>query len=122
MSQFTVFQALQIAIEHNQAGRWAEVARVYRQVLAKVPDNADALHLLGVLSSQTGHLGAAVELIGRAIRINPAVAEFHSNLGESYRRAGDWERAIASFRRAIELNPELAEAHNSLGIALREKG
>jgi predicted O-linked N-acetylglucosamine transferase (SPINDLY family) len=122
MSQFTVFQALQIAIEHHQAGRWAEAAQVYRQILAKVPDNADALHLLGVLSSQTGHLGAAIELIGRAIRINPAVAEFHSNLGESYRRAGDWERAIASFRRAIELNPNLAEAHNSLGIALREKG
>ena len=48
-----------------------------------VPDHADALHLLGVLAFQTGHIGAAIDLIGRAIAINPAVAEYHSNLGES---------------------------------------
>jgi predicted O-linked N-acetylglucosamine transferase (SPINDLY family) len=122
MSQFTIPQALQIAIGHHHAGRWVEAARIYRQILATVPDQADALHLLGVLSSQTGHLTAAIELIGRAISINPAVSEYHSNLGESYRRAGECDRAIASFRRAIELNPNLADAHNSLGVALREKG
>ena len=31
---------------------------------------------------------AAIDLIGRAIAINPAVAEYHSNLGESYRQSG----------------------------------
>ena len=98
MTQVTIEQAMQIAIGHHQAGRLAEAEAIYRQILAQSPDHADALHLLGVLACQTGHTDAAIDLIGRAIAINPAVAEYHSNLGESYRRAGQWEAAIASSR------------------------
>ena len=65
---------------------------------------------------------AAIDLIGRAIAINPAVSEYHSNLGESYRRAGQWEEAIASLRRAIELKPDLADAHINLSIGLEGPG
>ena len=64
----------------------------------------------------------AIELIGRAIALNPAVADYHSNLGESYRRAGRWDVAIACLRRAIELKPDHAEAQANLGNALMDAG
>ncbi len=54
--------------------------------------------------------------------MKPDVAEYHQNLGETYRRAGRWEGAISSFRRALEIKPESAEAHIKLGLALQEAG
>src|SRR6516162_9988397 len=103
MTQITIEQAVQIALEHHQAGRLAEAEALYRQILAQDANYSDALNLLGVLAGQVGRLDAAVELIGKAIAIHPAIGHYHSNLGETYRRAGQWPAAIAAHRQAIEL-------------------
>jgi predicted O-linked N-acetylglucosamine transferase (SPINDLY family) len=122
MMRGTIEDALRKGLEHHQAGRLDEAKVLYRDILDRVPDHADALHLLGVLSGQAGQTVAAIDLIGRALAINPAAADYHNNLGESYRRAGDTEAAIACFRRAIALKPELARAHANLGHALKLEG
>jgi tetratricopeptide (TPR) repeat protein len=44
------------------------------------------------------------------------------NLGEAYRRLGDWENAAASLRRAIALQPGLAEAHYNLALVFESMG
>ncbi len=118
----TTDQALQTALEHHQAGRLAEAEVLYRQVLIHCPTHAGVLHLLGVLAGQAGQTDASIDLIGRAIAIDPVVAEYHGDLAESYRRSGQWEQALASLRRAIALNPGAADAHNHLGIALSALG
>jgi predicted O-linked N-acetylglucosamine transferase (SPINDLY family) len=120
--QVTLDRALELALGHVQAGRWAEAEGVYRQVLAAIPEHPDALHMLGILACQRGAYDAAIDLIGRAIARNPGIAEYHSNLGESYRRAGQADRALDCFRRAVAFKPGLAEAHNSLGILLEARG
>src|SRR5688500_13700803 len=51
---------LQTAVSHHQAGQAAEAERLYRQVLAVDPEQADALHLLGVLAYQVGRADLAV--------------------------------------------------------------
>ena len=122
MTPMTNEQAMGIAVGHHQAGRLAEAEALYRQVLSRSPDHAEALHLLGVLASQAGRTEVALELIGRAIAVNPAVALYHSNLGEIYRRSGHSERAIDHLHRAIELRPDAADPHNNLGNVLREQG
>ena len=91
-------------------------------MLGHDPGHAGALHLLGVLTCQTGRTRTAIDLIGRAIAINPAVAEYHNDLGESYRRAGELDAAIACFQRAIALKPGAAMTHNNLGNALLAQG
>jgi predicted O-linked N-acetylglucosamine transferase (SPINDLY family) len=115
-------QAIQIALGHHQAGRLAEAEGIYRQVLAQVPDHADALHLLGVLACQAGHTEVAIELIGRAIAIDPQAPQYHHNLGEAYRRSGQTDEAIASFHRSLELRADHAETLNNLGVVLYETG
>ena len=122
MKQLTIDQALEIAIGHHEAGRLAEAEGIYRQVLALYPDQAGAWHWMGLRACETGRLHVAIELIGRAIGIDPTVVVFHCNLGEVCRRAGQSERGIASLRRAIELAPGLAAAHNNLGLALFQVG
>ena len=122
MNAITIEQAMQMALAHHRAGRLAEAEDIYRQVLGRDHGHAGALHLLGVLSCQTGRIPAAIDLIGRAIAINSAVAEYHNDLGEAYRRAGELDPAIASFQRALALRPGVAMTHNNLGNALLAQG
>jgi predicted O-linked N-acetylglucosamine transferase (SPINDLY family) len=116
----TIEQAMQIALAHHEAGRLAEAEAIYRQVLAQVPQHAGALHLLGTVALQTGHLDAAIDLIGRALALNPGLAEAHCNRAEALRRAGRLDDAIAAFDQAIALDPGLASAHLKRGVALHQ--
>src|SRR5438874_558766 len=110
MTPLDVDQAVQIAGEHHRAGRGAEAETIYRHVLAQYPGHAGALHGLGVLAGQRGDLQHAIDLVGRAVAGAPGVADYQSNLGEFYRRAGRPAEAIACLERAIALRPDLAVA------------
>ncbi len=69
MPVLTLEQALHLAAARHQAGRFAEAEPIYRTVLSHEPENADALHLLGLLMYQTGRAESAVESIRHALRI-----------------------------------------------------
>ncbi len=118
----TISEALAIAVQHHQAGRLQAAEPIYRQILAIEPNQADAIHLLGVLAHQTGKHEVAVQYIRRAIELQGNVAVFHNNLGGAYHALRRTSEAIASYRRALELKPDYAEAHNNLGIALQHQG
>src|SRR4051794_3002523 len=78
-------QLIQSALEHHRAGDLPAAEAIYRQILSSHPSHAPALHLLGVIAYQSGETADAIELISRAIAINPNVASFHSNLGNIFR-------------------------------------
>jgi tetratricopeptide (TPR) repeat protein len=122
MAQVTIDQAMQLGIQNHQAGRLAEAEQIYRQVLTRQPNHAEALHLLGVIAHRAGQLDVALELIRRAIAINPVSTDFYANLGNALRDKGRIDDAIAAYQHALQLKPDLAEAHNNLGIALSNKG
>src|ERR1700728_3768483 len=113
---------MQSGIVHQQAGRLAEAERIYRQVLAEHPDCADALHLLGVMSTQMGHPIEGVGLLRRAIQISPGNPFFYGSLGNALQDLRDLDGAIEAFRRAIQIRPNLAEAYNNFGNLLRDTG
>ncbi|MGD0140844.1 MAG: tetratricopeptide repeat-containing glycosyltransferase family protein [Tepidisphaeraceae bacterium] len=120
--RMTLQQQFEYGRAHHQAGRLAEAEKIYRQVLARQPDHAEALHLLGVLAMQAGESQMAVELIRRATAICSTNAFYHSNLGNALTDLGQLEQAIASCRHAVSLQPESAEVHYNLGVALQRKG
>ncbi len=122
MSQVTVDQAMAIALQHHQAGRWAEAAGIYQQVIGMQQNHAGALHLLGVVTGQRGGLMEGIGLIRRAIAIYPKEASFHSNLGKFMSDAGLMDDAIVAYRAALRLQPNHAKAHNNLAAALFAKG
>jgi tetratricopeptide (TPR) repeat protein len=113
---------LTTALHLHQAGRYADAARRYHELLTREPENAEALHLFGVMHHQRGHSRRAVELIGRAAALRPDDAAFHTNLAEAYRGLGDHERAIELCRTALRLRPHFPEAANNLGLALQALG
>ena len=110
------------AVDLHQRGRLQEAEQHYRQILARAPNHADSLHLLGVLAHQVGRNNLAVDLIGKALAINDRVPEFHYNIGLAHGALGQFGEAAAHNRRAIVLNPNHAEAHLNLGNALKAKG
>ena len=55
---------------HRQ-GKLADAVRIYREVLEQRPNHFSALHLLGVIALQTGRTERGVELIKKAIGLNP---------------------------------------------------
>jgi tetratricopeptide (TPR) repeat protein/SAM-dependent methyltransferase len=117
-----VMALVQAAVEHHQAGRYAEAERQYRQVLAADPQQPDALHLLGVLAYQVGRADAAVPLIEQAIQHRPAAPAFRMNLGNALLALGRTTDAVASYREAAALAPTDAESHYNLGNALLQLG
>ncbi|MGA2441524.1 MAG: tetratricopeptide repeat protein [Tepidisphaeraceae bacterium] len=118
----TLQQALDLGVQHHQAGRLREAEGIYRQILAGDPNNAHALHLLGLLSSQVGQGETAVEYIRRAIAQNPTAARYHCDLGAAMAIAGRYEQAIEAYERAILLQPDLSDAHENKGSSLIRLG
>jgi predicted O-linked N-acetylglucosamine transferase (SPINDLY family) len=114
----TLEQQLDLALSHHQAGQLAEAEAIYRQVLSVDPNDADVLHLLGVVANQAGRHDEAIDLIGRAIALDPDYAEAHFNLGHAFADQGRYDQAIASYQKAIQLTGDYVEAHFNLGDAL----
>lgn len=118
----TIPEALAVAVAHHKGGRLAEAEEIYRQILARAPDHADALQLLGVAAHQAGRYDLAIQYIRRAIAVNADEPVFHNNLSTALQCEGKLEEAAECCRRALELKPDYADACSNLGSALRGQG
>lgn len=92
----------------HRAGRLEEAAALYERRLARNPDDAESLHLLGLARHQQGATAAALPLIERACRLAPAIALYRSNLAVVLRDAGRRDEAVAAAAAVVALQPESA--------------
>ncbi len=120
--RMSVRDELAAAIHKHQAGRTEDAAKIYRSILAVSPDQADALHFLGVAEHQLGHNEKALELIGRALELIPDHADALNNRGNVLKHLRRLDEAEVDYRRALELRPKDANALNNLGTVRRERG
>ena len=110
------------AVALHQAGRLAEAEPLYRLVLQAQPRHFDSLHLLGVIHYQHGAYQEAARQIEAALKINPAAAAAHNNLGNALKDLGRTKDALASYDRAVARKPDYAEAFYNRGDVLRRLG
>jgi protein O-GlcNAc transferase len=68
--------------------------------------------------TRAGHHTQAIAEYREALKLRPASADTHDNLGALLYDVGETDAAIQEYRRALWLNPDLAAAHNNLGVAL----
>jgi protein O-GlcNAc transferase len=115
-------QAIDLAVQHHKAGDLPKAEAIYQQILQTDPNQPVALHLLGVIVHQAGKNNIAVDLITKAIAINPDYVGAHSNLGNALKALGRLDEAVVSYSKAITINPDLAEVHSSLGVVLKVLG
>jgi tetratricopeptide (TPR) repeat protein len=122
LKQNRVVEQLRVALDHHQSGRLTEAEQIYRRILETNPQQADALHLLGMIEHANGRHGAAAELIRKAIAINPNQPHYHSNLGTVLQAQGKLDESLACFEQALALKPDLAEVHSNFGNILLVQG
>jgi protein O-GlcNAc transferase len=113
---------LRIAVSHHNAGRTAEALAAYQRILAREPDHAQALQMLGMLAAQCRQFEPAAELIRQALRVGPENAEAHNNLGNVLRELGRLDEAAAEYRRAVQLKPNYAGAYRNLANVHHSSG
>jgi tetratricopeptide (TPR) repeat protein len=118
----TTSEMLQTAIEHQRRGRILDAENLYRQILAREPEQVDALHHLGLASHELGRSEEAIEYLRQAVRLSPDFAEAHNSLGVVLTKARKLEDAAQSYRRALALRPDLAHVQNNLGLVLTQQG
>src|SRR5579871_3374543 len=90
-------------------GKTAEAENVYRELLAKQPDNLTALEGLGVLAFQQGRNDEAAHLFERGVVIAPESDRFHANLGEALRTMKRFDPALFHLRKAVALDPNAVQ-------------
>jgi len=115
-------ETLKTAIELHHAGRLIEAERKYRDVVSMQPGHIEATHMMGVIALNFGRPDDAAELIGVALKANPADVSAHCNMAIALRAQGKFDESIAACREALRLKPTLAEAYINLGLTLMEQG
>src|SRR5712692_8589335 len=115
-------QALQEAVTLQRQGRLRDAEKIYARVLKAVPDQFDALNLLGTIKAQRGQAGEAYRLISAALRVNPRAPDAWVTLGIVLHALKRDQEALESFDKALELKPGDADALHQRANALLTLG
>ena len=110
------------AIELHQTGRLDEAESIYRGILERQPDFADALHYFGLAQAQRQRFAEAVEFMRRAKALDSGNIAVNLNLGNALKALGRYTEALSSYDSALALDPNSAEALNNRGSVLADLG
>ena len=100
----------------EKAGRPADAERALRDLLERDPVDADALNSLGYLFAERGErLDEAVELLKRALAIEPANPSYLDSLGWAYFQQGRLELAEPPLSQAAADLPRSSAVQDHLG-------
>ena len=78
---------------------------------------AKRLYKEGVKYGLAGLFPQAVEILQRAVKLDPENADAHYALGHAYFDLKQYRNAIESLKAAVQLNPKDADARDRLGLA-----
>ncbi len=98
-------------------GKPAQAETLLCEGLGERPDNFDLLRLLGVANQFQGKNENAAGYFTKAIKIDPASAPTHYNLGITLSILKQFDKAADSLSRALEIFPDDADALGVLGNA-----
>ncbi|MGA7948801.1 MAG: sulfotransferase [Thiobacillaceae bacterium] len=109
---------LQQALSHARSGNLAEAEELCEDLLAQPVVDPEAPHLLGVIRNIQCRYAEAEPLLRRAVAEHPAIAKYHSNLGNALRGLERLAEAEACYRWALTLDPALDDARVNLAKLL----
>lgn len=113
---------LERAVAAHRAGALEDAERLYREVLRATPQDSNTLQLLGALRFQRADYDEAVQLLERAIALNPGGPAQNYNLGNAEKARGRVDAAVVAWRRELAINPSHQRARDNLKGALNNAG
>jgi cytochrome c-type biogenesis protein CcmH/NrfG len=96
--------------------------RAFRHVLAREPQNPEALRGLANVHYDRNEHREAIPLYERYLAIRPDDASARTDLGTMYLSAGDAPRAVATYRDVLRASPNFLQAHYNLAVAYHRQG
>jgi tetratricopeptide (TPR) repeat protein len=90
--------------------------------LAKRPDDINILGLQGALLLKLGRISGAKPVLEKAIRLEPAFAKPHEDLGMLYLSEDDPTQAVRYFEEAVRLDGSQPSAYSGLAEGLSRLG
>ena len=107
----------------EQTGRWPDAETDLKTALALQPGNASILNYLGYAYIDRGlNYEAALDMIRRAVELEPHSGYIVDSLGWAHYRMGRYELAARFLERAVELSPGEALLNDHLGDAYWQIG
>jgi Flp pilus assembly protein TadD len=111
----TVDQVLAQLWAHHQRGNLRGAEAGYRNLLEKVPRNANAHVYLGIALFDQQRYAEAVEAYRAALQVQHFFPVAWNNLGNALRMVGEVEEADRAFATALQQKPEYATAMKNRG-------
>ncbi len=112
------------AVAHERSGDIARSAEIFERLLVATPDDARTLNYLGYMWADRGeNLERALDMIRRAVALDPDNGAYMDSLGWAYFQVGDYEAARRYLEWAARLIRDDATVHEHLGdvyVALRQ--
>ena len=113
---------LEVAQARYAARAFGEARALCEQALAAQPDDVAALHLLGVILTESGAPAEAIAPLERAALLCADDGRIRYHQGNALLALERNQDAVTAYAQATALDPTLADAHNNRGNALRRLG
>jgi protein O-GlcNAc transferase len=107
-------RSFQAARALERAQRWGEAEALYRQLLGEAPAHTAALVQLANVCHRQGRAAQALQLLERALELNPQLTAAHTNRGVLLQLQGDLEGASRCYGQALSLDPGFQQAADNL--------
>lgn len=118
----TIEERLTEAARLHEAGDLGGAWALYEDILAGAPDNADAMHLSGLILLTRGEAEAGLARVRGALERDPDLTDARRNLGLALAGLGRHAQAAEAFRHAARQRPEDPDLLRQLANALHADG
>jgi Flp pilus assembly protein TadD len=106
------------ALNFHRAGRTADAARCYQEIIAAEPGLVAARHGLAIILLQSDQAVQALEHLEAAIAGGTENADLLNTLGVVLQQLGRTQDASVRYQAALKINPDHSKALANLGVCL----
>jgi protein O-mannosyl-transferase len=108
-----------LGMAYKALGFYKEAMEAFQTAFRIQPNShlgLKALSNLGAIYIEMDRQGEAIEILKKAIQLQPNDADIHYKLGLAYYKAGRYQEAIKSYQNAIQSKPGDSDTYNNLGL------
>lgn len=114
---------LTLATAQQRSGNYTGAEQTLRQILQASPGNPIALNNLGYfLLERNEKLNEALDMISRAVKVDPTNPSFLDSLGWAHYKLGNFAEAEKNIKAALRMSPDSATINEHLGDVYLKMG
>ncbi len=109
-------------LRQQRMGNPREAEQIYRSVLARNPEDVDALRLMAGIAMKAKQWGDAAVLLEKALALAPDFFQGWMDLALAHQEQDELDDAMAALQRALQLEPRKPNAYTAMGTITALRG